>query len=44
MNLFYNDILHVLQNIICCWLFNTTQAAGRGAASGVAAWYYCAPL
>jgi len=37
VNFFYDDTLHALQNIVRCWIFNTTQAAGRlgsGAASG----------
>jgi len=37
VDFFYDDILHALQNIVRCWIFNTTQAAGRlgsGAASG----------
>jgi len=37
VNFLYDDTLHALQNIVRCWIFNTTQAAGRlgsGAASG----------
>jgi len=37
VNFFYDDTLHALQNIVCCWIFNMTQSAGRlgsGAASG----------
>jgi len=34
VNFFYDDILNALQNIVRCWIFNTTQAAGSGAASG----------
>jgi len=36
VNFFYDDTLHGLQNIVRCWIFNTTQAAdrlGSGAAS-----------
>jgi len=37
VNFFYDDTLHALQIIVRCWIFSTTQAAGRlgsGAASG----------
>jgi len=30
----------ILQNIIRCWIFNTTQAVAPRV--GVASWYYCA--
>jgi len=42
MNFFYNNIIHILQYIICCWIFNTKQAVTPPV--GVAAWYYCTPL
>jgi len=29
VNFFYDDTLHALQNIVRCWIFNTTQTAGR---------------
>jgi len=29
VNFFYDDTLHALQNIVHCWIFNTTQAADR---------------
>jgi len=34
VNFFYDDILHALQYIVRCWIFNTMQAAGSGATSG----------